>query len=230
MSNLYIGILISAMATEFYPALVQAAKDRGLMSRLLNQQTILAVTLGVPATVGMVLLAPWILLCLYSSEFIPGADLMRWLLVAMAIRFASCPLGFTLMAVGSPRLIALSELTMGAVTIALSYLLIQIFGLVGIGIAVVSANLLYVIGVIFVTRRMHVHWTPRTCWLLAETSAVLALSLAASLLMPRWWALGCGSLLVCAYMIHLAVILRRDSGIGLTQIVQKLRSLLSNKK
>jgi antigen flippase len=230
VSNLYIGILISAMATEFYPGLVQAAQDRSAMNRLLNQQTMLAITLGVPATMGMVLLAPWILLCLYSSEFIPGADLMRWMLIAMAIRFASCPLGFTLMAVGSPRLIALSELTMGAVTITLSYLFIQIFGLVGIGIAIASANLLYLIGAVFITRRMNIHWTPRTCWLLAETSAVLALSLAASLLMPRWWAVGCGSLLVCAYMIHLTVLLRKDSGIGFTQIVQKLRSLLSNKK
>lgn len=229
MSNLYIGILISSMATEFYPALVQAAQDRGELNRLLNQQTMLAITIGVPVTMGMVVLAPWILGMMYSREFVPGAELMRWMLAGMAIRFASCPLGFTLLAVGSPRMIVVSELAMGAVMILSSYLLLQVFGLVGIGIGLITVNLLYLAGVMMVTSRLGVRWSTRTMALLAETFVVLALCLAASLLLPAWQSILIGGILVVGYFTHLMFLLRKDSGITLTVLFQKLRNLIPRK-
>ena len=229
MSNLYIGILISAMATEFYPGLVQAAQDRGAMNRLLNQQTMLAITIGVPITMGMLVLAPWILGLMYSREFVPGTELMRWMLAGMAVRFASCPLGFTLLAVGSPRMIVVSELAMGAVMILSSYLLLQVFGLVGVGIALTSVNLLYLVGVMGVTSRMGVRWSARTLGLLVETFIVLALCLAASLLLPPWQSILAGGILIAGYFTHLLILLRKDSGITLTQIINKLRNLIPHK-
>jgi PST family polysaccharide transporter len=226
MSNLYIGILISSMATEFYPGLVQAARDRGVMNRLLNQQTMLAITIGVPVTMGMLVLAPWILGLMYSREFVPGTELMRWMLAGMAVRFASCPLGFTLLAIGSPRMIMLSELAMGAVMILSSYVLLQVFGLVGVGIALAAVNLLYLAGVMVITSRMGVRWNTRTLGLLVETFSVLALCLAASLLLLPWQSIILGGTLITGYLTHLLFLIRKDSGIGLTQIIQKLRNLL----
>ncbi len=229
MSNLYIGILISAMATEFYPGLVQAAQDRGALNRLLNQQTMLALTIGVPATMGMVVLAPCILGLMYSREFLPGTEIMRWMLAGMAIRFASCPLGFALLAIGSPRMIVASELAMGAAMILSSYLLLQVYGLVGIGIALAAVNLIYLVGVVWVTSRMGVHWSARTFWLLVETFLVLALCLTTSLLLPLWQGILVGGILISGYFTHLLLILRIDSGITLTFLIAKLRNLITNK-
>lgn len=229
MSNLYIGILVSAMATEFYPQLVQAAQDRRLMNRLLNQQTMLALTLGVPATMSMIALSPWLLGLLYSPEFAPGAELMRWLLVGMAIRFASCPLGFSLLATGSPRTIMISELIFGAVTISSSYLLLQFYGLKGIGVAVTSSNLLYLFGIILVTRRLGVCWNPHSFLLMAETLIVLALCLATSLLLPVWWGVAIGLGLVAIYFAHLAFLIRKDSGIDLSHLFKKIRNFIPRK-
>ncbi|MFM7181440.1 MAG: oligosaccharide flippase family protein [Verrucomicrobiales bacterium] len=222
MSNLYIGILVSAMATEFYPALVQAASDRNAIKHLLNQQTFLAVTLGVPATMGLMIMAPLVLALLYSPDFTPASDLTKWMLAAMAVRFASCPLGFTMLAVGRPRLIVASELAMGAVMISSSYALVQVFGLVGIGIAMLSTNLLYLIGAIFVTYRMGIHWNFRSFMVLAETFLILALCLAASLLFPGWKGLAFGLFLVAGYSFHLIFMIRRDAGVDLSAILRKL--------
>jgi antigen flippase len=229
MSNLYIGILISAMATEFYPGLVQAAQDRSALNRLLNQQTILALTIGVPATMGMVVLAPWILSLMYSQDFLSGTELMRWMLAGMAIRFASCPLGFTLLAVGSPRMIVLSELAMGAVMIVTSYLMLQVFGLIGVGIALAAVNLLYLVGVVGVTYRMGVHWSKRMFWLVVETFLVLTLCLTSSLQLPLWQGILAGGILISGYFTHLLYILHKDSGITLTFIIAKLRNLIPHK-
>ena len=225
MSNLYIGILISAMATEFYPGLVEASKDRVALNGLLNQQTMLAMTIGVPATMAMVVFAPWILGLLYSQDFLPGTEIMRWMLAGMAIRFASCPLGYTLLAVGSTRMIVVSELAMGAATIVSSYFLLQVFGLVGLGISLATINLLYLIGVLVVTSHLDIKWSPRTLVLLLETFVVLSLCLASSLLLTFWQNVFVGGALITSYLGHLLFLLRKDSGITFTFLLSKLRNL-----
>lgn len=222
LSNVYIGILVSAMASEFYPALVQAARDRVRLKTLLNQQTMLAITLGIPATMGLMISGFWVLELLYSREFLFAANLMQWMLAAMAIRFASCPLGFTLLAVATPRLIAISELAMGIVTIFLSYLLLQVFGLTGIGMAMCGANLLYLVGVVCVTFRMGIHWSPRVFWVIAETILAIAVCLWASIALPGWKGFLCGCALISLYAIHLLEMIRTDTGLDLSQILRKI--------
>ena len=73
LANFYIGILISSMATEFFPSLIQAANDRPAMNRLLSQQTLLAICIGVPVSLVMLILSPWILGLLYTRDFIAGS-------------------------------------------------------------------------------------------------------------------------------------------------------------
>gem|GEM_PF-2370605 len=224
MANFYIGILISAMGTEFYPSLVQAGRDRSLVNRLLNQQTLLSIGIGIPVTLGMLVLTPWILQLLYTREFIAGGDLMRWLLVGMAIRFAACPIGFAVLAVGRPRLIAMSELMTGIVMITSSYVMLQIFGLVGLGIAFVITNSLYLAGIFVVTRRMGICWNASTGFFVIETFGVLAACLMMALLMPAMQgALTCLVLTAC-YMAHLVVLVRRETGISLAQLFSKLKN------
>ncbi|QTN32165.1 oligosaccharide flippase family protein [Akkermansiaceae bacterium] len=229
MSNLYIGILVSAMATEFYPALVQAARDRSHLKRLLNQQTVLAMSVGMPATLGLLALAPIVLQLLYSNEFVEGAEIMRWMLAAMAVRFASCPLGYTLFATSSPRVIMISELAMGAVMITSSFLLLQVFGVIGIGIALLATNLLYLFGVVIIMHRRGVHWTLHTSALLLESAIVLGVCLSVSLLIPGWHGITICALVITAYSAHLLILIQKESGIDLALILQKIRSFLPKK-
>lgn len=229
LANFYVGILISSMATEFFPSLIHAANDRPVMNRLLNQQTLLAICIGVPVSLVLLISSPWIMSILYTREFSAGSGLMRWLLAGMAIRFAACPLGYTLLALGSPRLIALSELAMGAVMIGTSYVMLQLFGLNGLGMALVLTNSLYLAGILGVMKRFGVGWQANTAFFVAETFAVIGCCLAASLLMPSFH-----GMLVCAgitgcYLVHLAVLIRRKSGIGFAQFIAKFRKLTQRK-
>lgn len=229
LANFYISILISSMATEFFPSLIQAAHDRPAMNRLLNQQTLLAICIGVPVSLVLLIFSPWVLSLLYTREFSAGSGLMRWMLAGMAIRFAACPLGYTLLAVGSPRLIALSELAMGTVMIGTSYVMLQMFGLTGLGMALVLTNSLYLAGILGVMRRFGVGWKASTAIFVIETFAVIGACLAASILMP-----GLQGVLVCAgitacYIAHLAVLIRRESGIGFAQFIGKFRKLTHRK-
>jgi antigen flippase len=222
LANFYISILITSMATEFYPSLIQVARDRNAFNRLLNQQTMLSIGLGVPATLGMLACAPLILSLLYSREFIPGSELMRWLLVGMTIRFVTIPLGITLLAVGSPRMIALSELAMGTVMVIMSYVMLQIHGLTGLGMAMVITNLLQLIGLLWVCRRLGVFWNPRTTQIVVIT-LVVALSVLAictqSEQPARYLAAG---VIIGAHALYMFGILRHDTGITLAAIRNRI--------
>ena len=229
LANFYIGILVTAMGTEFYPSLIQLAHDRAAMNRLVNQQTLLSIGIGVPASLGMIIFSPWILSLLYSHEFVAGGDLMRWMLAGMAIRFAACPLGFTLLAVGSPRLIALSELATGAVMISTSYLMLQCFGLTGVGMALVLTNSLYLVGVFIVLQRMGRGWNLRTALFVTETFGVVAICLCLVIKIPGLNGILLSSVLAVGYFIHLALLVRKESGIGPKQLFQKIENLIRRK-
>ncbi len=229
LANFYIGILISSMGTEFFPSLIQAANDRPAMNRLLSQQTLLAICIGVPVSLGMLILSPWILGLLYTREFIAGGELMQWMLAGMAVRFAACPLGFTLLAIGSPRLIALSELAVGVIMIGSSYVMLNLFGLTGIGMALALTNSLYLVGILGLMRRYGVRWKASTTAFVLETYGVIGACLTVSLLMPGFQGALIGAGISICYLAHLAVLIHRESGLEWSQLIRKFRSLTQRK-
>ncbi len=222
LANFYIGIIVSAMATEFYPSLVQAANDRKSVNRLLNQQTMLSIGIGIPGTLVLLVLSPWLLSVLYTKEFSPGSDLMRWMLASMAIRFATCPLGIVLLAVGSPRMIAFSELGMGIVMIATSYIMLQMYGLSGIGMAMAITNLLQLAGLLWVSRRLGVVWNARTIRIVILTMAVVACSLAICTRIEHPARYPTALLLIGAHALYIFGIIRHDTGIRLADITNRI--------
>jgi antigen flippase len=226
LASFYIGILISSMATEFYPSLIQAANDRPMINRLLNQQTLLSIGIGIPVSLFLLIFSSYALSLLYSREFVAGTELMRWMVAGMAIRFAACPLGLTLLAVGSSKAIAMSELAIGFITILSSYVMLQIFGLKGIGMALSLANCLYLFGIFAVMRRRGITWDRSTTLFVGETIVILAACLAFAITLPSLQGALINILISGCYLAHLAVIMRRESGIGLPQIIRKFRNLI----
>jgi len=147
LANVYINILITAMGTEFYPRLIAASKDKIKLNELVNQQTRLSMAIGVPVSVFLLLFAPLLLRLLYSPVFTEAADLMRWVLFGMVIRFITCPIGFTVYASCRPRIIATNELLTGIGTITLSCLMVHFYGLKGVGIGLAGSNFIYFIAI-----------------------------------------------------------------------------------
>lgn len=221
LASFYISIIISSMGTEFYPGLVQTAGNKPAMSRLLNQQTVLSICIGVPASLGLMIMAPWVLSFLYTSEFIPGSDLMRWMLAGMAIRFISCPLGYTLLAAASPRLIALSEICMGITMIVSSYVMLQLFGLFGLGIALLFSNVLYLVGILVLVKRMKVSWNLATTTFILESSAVMGTCLALCLLLPGIKGVASASVVCACYSVHVAFMFRTEISALISKISRK---------
>jgi O-antigen/teichoic acid export membrane protein len=218
LGSFYINILISGMSANFYPQLISIANDKVKVKELLNHQTRLCMAIGVPVSIAMVITSPWLLQILYSKEFAEAKDVMRLLLFGMTIRFISCPIGFSLFACGSPRSIAVSEICMGATMISFSWLMIGKFGLIGVGLGLICANLIYLIGVGFIMKKKGVYWSVHTLKIVAWTILTMGVGVFFSL-NKSWFLSQMLSLIVFIPLIvkHI-IILQKDANISFTQI------------
>ena len=103
ISMTYVGFVLGAMGTDYYPRLTAIIRDREAVNRLVNQQTEVALLLATPVLLAMLALSPWVMRLLYTAEFAEGAMVLRWQVLGDFLKIASWPLGFILLAAGAGR-------------------------------------------------------------------------------------------------------------------------------
>ncbi|RYD25839.1 MAG: hypothetical protein EOP87_23745, partial [Verrucomicrobiaceae bacterium] len=221
LANFYVGIVISALATEFYPALTALADKRDEMRTMLNRQAVMAMDIGASGALFGLTFAPLALTLLYSSQFSDATEVLRLLFVATGIRFAAFPLGYTIMAAGKSKLFATCELAMGGVTLVTAVLGIHFFGLLGVGYAQIAANLIQVVFLLVVCSKIGITWNRHS----AITATVASVFVAATLLLvllytgPYAWA---PPLVIALGYSSLALNrVRRGLGISLASILAR---------
>jgi PST family polysaccharide transporter len=150
----YIAFVLTAMASDYYPRLTAAMRDRAEAVRAINHQVEVALLLAGPLLVGTVALAPWMLELLYSAKFVAAVDLLRWQILGDFLKIASWPLGFVLLAGGRGKTFVAVE-SLGALILAgVTAFALPRAGLVAPGMAYVSMYLVYFAAVWLLARRI----------------------------------------------------------------------------
>lgn len=103
ISMQYIGFVLAAMGADYYPRLTSVIFDHKAATRLVNDQTEIALLLSAPIFIAMIGLAPWVIHLLYSSAFMPAVDVLRWQILGDVLKVASWPLGFVILAAGAGK-------------------------------------------------------------------------------------------------------------------------------
>lgn len=109
ISMTYIGFVLRAMGTDYYPRLTAVIHDHAAANKLVNEQTEVALLLAGPVFLAMLGLAPWVIELLYSSRFAEAAAILRWQILGDILKVVSWPLGFIILAAGDGRTFILSE-------------------------------------------------------------------------------------------------------------------------
>lgn len=133
LSMTYIGFVLAAMGTDYYPRLTAVIKNHEDTNVLINEQTEVAILLGGPVLLAMLGLAPWVMKTLYSSEFIEAATILRWHVLGDVLKIASWPLGFLILASGDGKLLVLTETTVVAVFVIITWFALPFYGLEATG-------------------------------------------------------------------------------------------------
>jgi PST family polysaccharide transporter len=125
----YIGFVLTAMGTDFYPRLTASMGDRRLACQLVNQQTEVALLVSGPFCLIMMGLTPEIVHLLYSRQFGDAGSLLRWQIIGDIFKLASWPLGFVLLATGGGRSFLITELCVNVVFVLVTWVALPYVGL-----------------------------------------------------------------------------------------------------
>jgi len=155
----YIGFVLVAMGSDYYPRLSGIIKDKAAAVRLINEQTEVALLLAAPVLVFMMGFAADIISLLYSKEFLPVVSLFRWQVFGDILKLASWPLGFAILALGDGRGFIWTELIAGALLVGITALLMPLYGLDSAGMGFLACYAIYLPLVYwYVRRRLGFAW------------------------------------------------------------------------
>lgn len=135
ISMTYLGLVLQAMAADYYPRLSEAIHEPEHARRIVNEQTEVGLLLGGPIILAALGLAPLGLDSLYSSAFRPAAELLRWQMLGDVLKIASWPAGYVLLAANRGRMFLLLEGIGWGVFLGATWLLLPSTGIRAPGIA-----------------------------------------------------------------------------------------------
>ena len=143
MGGLYIGFVLQALGTDFYPRLVGVIQDHEECNRVVNEQAQVSLLLAVPGVLATLTLAPLVIALFYSSEFTAAVGVLRWICLGMAVRVLTWPIGYIVVAKNAQILFLAIEVTWTVINVGLTWWCVDAFGVDGAGIAFLGANVLH---------------------------------------------------------------------------------------
>lgn len=180
ISTVYIGFVISAMGTEFYPRLTGLSNDPAAITHLIASQTTISLLLAVPGILATVVLAPILVPFLYSSAFLDVPQILDWQMFGVLFRVAYWPLGIALAARGLKVAFLVSDLATNAGLVLLIYFAAPHLGLPGLGAASSLSALFYLILVTSICRvKLGYRWSQENLVIFLAAVASLTLALLA---------------------------------------------------
>jgi antigen flippase len=154
LGGMYVGFILQAMGADFLPRLTAVVKDNRESTRLVNEQTEVSLLLAGPGIVATLALAPLVVWLLYTAEFQPAIEVLRWVCLGMMLRVASWPMAFIMTARGERLLFFATELGINVVLIGLTWVGMRWFGLRGTGMAFFGMYAVYWVLIYFVMRSL----------------------------------------------------------------------------
>ena len=214
ISMTYLGFVLAAMGTDYYPRLTATIHDHTVTNRMVNEQTEVALLLGGSVLMAMLGLAPWVIKLLYSGHFYEAAGVLRWQILGDVLKIVSWPLGFILLAAGDGRTFLITESIGYGVFMILSWLCLPWFGVEATGIAFLGMYIVYLPLVYWSARiRTGFSWTPGNWWLIGIIFVACAIIKVFTIWYPIIGA-GSGVLVAFCWAVYAMARLSRMSTIG----------------
>lgn len=174
----YVGFVLQAMATDYYPRLSGAVADHAAAARIVNEQSEVALFLGGPILIAMIGAAPWVIHLLYSAAFVPAASLLRWQIAGDVLKLASWPVAYVLLSSGRGRAYMLTEVAAAIVFVASTWLLLPMLGIEAAGVGYFAMYLFYFpVMYVLARRTIGFAWTGRVLRLFVALAAGASVTL-----------------------------------------------------
>lgn len=149
----YVGLLFTAMETDYYPRLSAVANDDFKSKELVNQQTEIALLILAPVLTAFLIFIDWVIIILYSSEFVEIRVMIYWAFLGMFFKVPAWVVGFIFIAKGKSKLFFWSELVSNLYLLGFNLVGYYYWGLTGLGISFLVSYIFYLLQVYVITNR-----------------------------------------------------------------------------
>lgn len=155
--NTYVGLVFSAITTDFYPRLASVSRDNSKSCDVINTQGELGIIILGPLLSICVLIMPLLIKILYTSEFMPAYDFILLATVGMIFRLVSVLIAFLFIVKGSTKLYIINELITGLYMMAFNIVGYKFGGLSGLGLSYSIGYLLFIIQVYYLSHSRYAY-------------------------------------------------------------------------
>ena len=211
---IYLTFILGAMATDYYPRLAGAITDPAAAMKMVNEQSEVALLLIGPVLLALLSLAPWVIRLLYSAEFAPATEILRWQLLGDILKVLTWPLGFVILSMGAGKVFVLSETLGAAAMVAVTWLALPTMGVSATGVAFIAMYVVALpINLIAARVWLQFRWS-RTVMNQAGALILAALLVAALARRSDGLAAAVGLPLSLAFGLHALTRLAQMAGLG----------------
>lgn len=185
----YVGLVFTAMSTDYFPRLSAVAHNNVDARKLINQQAEIAILILAPIITVFIVFISYIILILYSNKFLPINQMIQWAALGMLFKGASWSIAFIFIAKGKSKMFLTNELIGGTVTLICQLGGYILGGLTGMGIGFMLGYLYYMLQVYFVSKKyFEFSFDIGLIKIMSLQLGLASISLAITLLLPSPWA------------------------------------------
>ncbi len=150
--NTYVGMVFTAMGTDYYPRLSAVSHSNKKSRNVMNQQAEIALLILAPILIIFLVFINWVVILLYSKQFLPVTAMIYWAALGMFFKAASWSIAFIFLAKGTSKLFFWNELITNIYLLGLNLVGYYYLGLTGLGLSFLIAYFLYLIQVYMVAK------------------------------------------------------------------------------
>jgi len=145
--NTYVGMIFTAMLTDYYPRLSAIATDNAMCKKEINQQAEVAILILSPIILVFLVFAKFGIVLLYSQKFLGINEMILWAMLGVYIKAANWSMGIIVLAKGESLFYFLTYILATIIMLGSNIAGFYFWGLKGLGIGfLLSYSLLTIIG------------------------------------------------------------------------------------
>ena len=199
----YVGMVMNAIATDYYPRLAAINQDNQKCGEAVSQQGEIGVMILGPMLTICLVFMPFVLKILYSDRFLTANEYISWACFGMMLRLASWVISFLFVAKAESKLFMINELSANLYYLVFSLIGYKTLGLTGLGIAFTLDYLVYFIQCYYIARKKYNFQFSRSFIKSYSTQLLLVIACLVIVLTLKGWlkyAVGIVIIALCCYL------------------------------
>jgi O-antigen/teichoic acid export membrane protein len=153
--NTYVGMIFTAIATDYYPKLSEVAHDVDKMNKTINQQAEISILILSPIILIFIIFINRVIYLLYSEAFLPVNQMILYAAAGMLFKALSWVIAFIFLAKSAINFLFWNELISNIYMLGLNLAGYYFYGLTGLGISFLLSYIIYAFQVYLFSRSLY---------------------------------------------------------------------------